>query len=147
MEPWRYVWRQGFAPLLSVRQLEALQVALERDDPRLVQRATTVPCPIALNAKELVEAACAIGYCGWHEDDQPATVGTVEERFAELCFRADQKLGAPAACRHFLNAFDDMPRPIIFRELLAEVRLALRERETNATAVPAGDLATPEGAD
>jgi hypothetical protein len=56
----------------------------------------------------------------------------VEEYFARLCFEADQRLGEPAVCRWFLNWFDDTPRDVMRRELLAEVERALAER--NATA-------------
>ena len=34
----------------------------------------------------------------------------------------------PAACRWFLNWYDDTPRDEVRRELLAEVELALAER-------------------
>ena len=56
------------------------------------------------------------------------TVGEVEEFFARVCFEADQRLGEPAACRWFLNWFDDTPREDILRELLAEVDAALAAR-------------------
>ena len=35
MESWRTVWREGFAPVLSLKGLEALRDALAADDPRL----------------------------------------------------------------------------------------------------------------
>ena len=57
-----------------------------------------------------------------------ATVGQCEEFFAKCCFEADQSLGEPAACRHFLNWFDDTPRDEMRRELLAEVELTLAGR-------------------
>lgn len=78
-----------------------------------------------------VEAACALGYCGW-QGEHLETVGQVEEFFAKLCFEADSRLGEPAACRWFLNWFDDTPRQRMILELLEEVELALAERAQTA---------------
>jgi hypothetical protein len=74
-----------------------------------------------------VEAACAIGYCGW-QGDGLETVGEVEEFFCRLCFEADQRLGEPAAVRFFINWTDESPRDEVRRELLGEVNLALADR-------------------
>src|SRR5437868_2184907 len=74
-----------------------------------------------------VESACELGFCGW-QGDELESVGQVEEFFARACFEADQRLGEPAACRWFLNWFDDTPRDQMRRDLLQEVELALAER-------------------
>jgi len=74
-----------------------------------------------------VEAACALGFCGW-QGERLETVGDVEEYFARCCFEADTRLGEAAACRWFLNWFDDTPRDDMRRDLLAEVELALADR-------------------
>ena len=127
MESWRQVWRDGFVPVISTAGLESLREALSSDDPRLTQGSTTTPPPLMCVQDWPVEAACALGYCGWQGDDLE-TVGQVEEFFARACFEADQRLGEPAACRWFLNWFDDTPRDEMRRELLAEVELALAGR-------------------
>jgi hypothetical protein len=127
MESWRIVWRDGFVPVLSTTGLTALRDALRGDDPRLVQGATTTPPPLMCVQDWPVEAADALGYCGW-QGEGLETVGQVEEYFARCCFEADQRLGEPAACRWFLNWYDDTPRDEVRRELLAEVELALAER-------------------
>jgi hypothetical protein len=127
MEPWRSCWRDGFVPALTTRGLAALRDALRGDDPRLTQGYTTLPVPAPFAQDWPVEAACALGFCGWH-GDACGTVGEVEEYFAKCCFEADLRLGSPAACRHFLNWFDDTPRPAMRGELLAEVELALARR-------------------
>ncbi len=127
MESWRIVWRDGFVPVLSTVGLMSLRDALRSDDPRLVQGATTTPPPLMCVQDWPVEACCALGYCGW-QGDALHTVGEVEEHFAKCCFEADQRLGEPAACRWFLNWFDDTPRSEMRRELLAEVELALADR-------------------
>lgn len=137
MESWRMVWRDGFAPLLSTSGLLCLRDALRVDDPRLVQGATTTPPPLLCVQDWPVEACCALGYCGW-QGDRLDTVGEVEEFFAKCCFEADDRLGAPAACRWFLNWFDDTPRMEMRRELLAEVELTLTDRlEIETPVMPA----------
>jgi hypothetical protein len=127
MERWREVWRGGFAMVLPTDALEALAVALRDDDPKLTQGNTTTPPPLMCVQDWPVEAACALGYCGWQGEDLE-TVGQVEEFFARLCFEADQRLGEPAACRWFLNWFDDTPRGIMRAELIQEVMLELSKR-------------------
>jgi hypothetical protein len=127
MESWRMVWREGFVPVLSTAGLAALRDALRGDDGRLTQGSTTTPPPLMCVQDWPVEGACALGYCGWHGEGLQS-VGEVEEFFAKCCFEADQRLGEPAACRWFLNWFDDTPRDEMRRELLAEVELALADR-------------------
>lgn len=127
MESWRKVWRDGFAPVLSIPGLKSLQEALRRDDPRLIQGSTTTPPPLMCVRDWPVEAACAVGFCGW-QGERLEAVGEVEEFFARICFEADQRLGEPAACRWFLNWFDDTPREVVRRELLAEVEQTLAAR-------------------
>lgn len=127
MESWRIVWRDGFVPVLSTAGLQALCNALRGDDDRLTQGSTTTPPPLMCVQDWPVEGACALGICGWLGDGL-VTVGEVEEHFARCCFEADTRLGEPAACRWFLNWFDDTPRSEMRRELLAEVELALATR-------------------
>jgi hypothetical protein len=139
MESWRMVWRDGFAPVLSTDGLEALWQALREDDPHLGQGATTTPPPLACNSGRALEGCCSIGWCGW-KGDKLATVGAVEEFFARSCFEADQRLGEPAACRWFLNWFDDTPRDEMRRQLLDEVESALAARMPVELAVPQREL-------
>ena len=127
MESWRLVWRDGFVPVVSTTGLMALRDALRQDDPRLTQGSTTTPPPLMCVQEWPVEAACALGFCGWQGDDL-TTVGEVEEHFAKCCFEADQRLGEPAACRWFLNWFDDTLRDDMRPDLLSEVELALADR-------------------
>lgn len=134
MEAWRKVWRLGFVPVISTAGLAVLREALAGDDPRLIQGATSTPPPLFCLQDWPVEAACALGYCGWQADGLDA-VGQVEEYFARVCFDADERLGEPAACRWFLNWFDDTPRDEMRRELLVEVEAAIAER------IPAADVA------
>jgi hypothetical protein len=126
MESWRKVWREGLAPQLSPAGLEALRRALLGDDARLIQGATTTPPPLQCVQDWPVEAACVLGYCGW-QGDGLESVAEVEEFFARLCFQADQRLGEPAACRWFLNWYDETPREEMRRLLLAEVNRSLAQ--------------------
>jgi len=135
MERWQHVWREGFTPFLPTDGLLALRDALETDDPRITQGSTTTPPPLLCVQDWLVEAACALGFCGW-QGESLASVGEVEEFFARMCFEADTRLGEPAACRHFLNWFDDTPRNIMRRDLIAEVELSLAARLPVELAAP-----------
>lgn len=127
MESWRKVWREAVAPLLSNDALEALRRGLMSDDARLVQGATTTPPPLPSVQDWPVEAACALGYCGW-QGEGLETVAEVEEFFARLCFEIDNRLGEPGGCRWFLNWFDETPREEMRQLLGAEVDLALLHR-------------------
>ena len=129
MESWRKVWREGVAPLLSNPGLKALQGALKNDDARLLQGSTTTPPPLQCVQDWPVEAACALGFCGWQGEGLD-TVAEVEEFFARTCFEIDQRLGEPAACRWFLNWFDETPRDEMREQLLAEVQRALAQRRS-----------------
>src|SRR3954468_11030481 len=127
MESWRTCWRDGFAPSLSTKALTSLRDALVSDDPRLLQGATTTPPPLMCVQDWPVEAACALGYCGWVGDGLE-TVAEVEEFFARMCFEVDTRLGEPAGCRWFLNWFDETPRDEMLRLLLVEVNRSITER-------------------
>jgi len=127
METWRKVWREGFAPQLSTAGLQALRRALALDDGRLLQGATTSPPPMMCVHDWPVEATCVVGFCAW-QGEGLATVGEVEEYFARSCQEADQALGEPAACRYFLNWFDDTPRDAMRHLMLEEVDRILAQR-------------------
>jgi hypothetical protein len=143
MESWRKVWREGVAPLLSTRGLQSLRHALETDDARLMQGATTSPPPLECVQDWPVEAACVLGYCGW-QGDGLKSVAEVEEFFARVCFEVDRRLGEPAACRWFLNWFDEAPREEVRRLLLPEIGRSLAQRlavEKGAAPAPSDDNA------
>jgi hypothetical protein len=131
------VWRQGFAPLLSTAGVQALRDALQVDDPRLMQGATTAPAPMLCVQDWPVESACVIGFCAW-QGEGLETVGEVDQFFAHACYEADRRLGERAACRRFLNWFDDAPRMEMRRQLLGEVNRMLAER------IPIDDQTEPE---
>jgi len=139
MQSWKLVWREGFVPVLPTAGLVALREALLSDDPRLTQGSTTTPPPLLCVQDWGCEGACALGFCGW-QGESLATVGEVEEFFARVCFEADQRLGEAAACRWFLNWFDDTPREPMRRELLAEVDRALEARRPVELAAPVREL-------
>ena len=72
-----------------------------------------------------------MGYCAWRGDGC-ATVGEVEAFFIRTCRIADDTLGEPAACRFFLNWFDETPRSEMRRQLLQEINWALNQRYAKA---------------
>ena len=139
MESWRLVWRDGFVPVLSTAGLESLRDALRGDDPRLTQGSTTTPPPLMCVQDWPVEAACALGFCGW-QGDELRTVGQVEEFFALACLEADTLLGEPGACRWFLDWFDDSPRAQVFALLADEVGRELARRAAAAEPADLGEL-------
>src|SRR5262249_42797863 len=106
VESWRKAFRDGIAPSLSNAALEALATALELDDPRLIQGATTVPSPLPAVSSWPVEGACALGFAGW-QGEQLETVGAVEDYFCKMCMDVDFTFGEPAAVRWLLNFFDE----------------------------------------
>ena len=133
IEAWRKCWREGFAPGLSRKGLEALKFALQTDDKRLIQGATTSPPPLMCVEDWDCEAADAIGLAGWLGDDN-RTVSEVSEFFFKQCFDADIRLGERAASRYFLNWFDDTPRAEMRFQVLQEVIVALKRFEPHAAA-------------
>jgi len=127
MESWKIVWRDGFSHCFTREQLTALATGLRNDDAKLLQGATTMPPPLMCVQDWPVEGACVLGYAYWKASADPSSVlvGEVEEWFARCCFDADQRLGEPAACRWFLNWFDDTPRDRMRLELLEEVERSI----------------------
>lgn len=128
---WQRAWREGLAPCLPTAGLAALERALRENDPRLVPGLVTSPPPLLSNEAEPVCAACAVGLALWLGEGL-LTVGQVEEQFHRVCFEADQRLGEPAAIRHFFGWFDEADRAAMRPALLAEVRRELARRRQAA---------------
>lgn len=129
MEGWRFCWRKGIEPLLRTDHLEVLLKALDEDDPKLLQGATTIPPPLYSVMDWPVEKACPMGFCGW-QGDSLKTVKEVEEFFARLCYETDKKLGEPGGCRYFINAIDEWTR----KEMRVKLSLEIRENLANRLA-------------
>jgi hypothetical protein len=135
-EPWRTVWR-GVAPLLPTAGLEALREALADDDPRLIQGGISAPFTFCEQSRAAspVEAACPVGYCGWHGEPL-GTVGEVLSYFDRISEQADKLLHETDVLRWFTFRFwDHYSRGHVFRELLPEVEreLVLRQCEQATT--------------
>lgn len=127
-EAWKKVFHEGLVPNWSLAHLETLRDALEKDDKRLIQGATTSPPPLQCMQDWPVESACLLGYPIWQTEEKE-TVAEVEEGFAKLCFEIDNRLGEPAACRWLLNFFDDTPRDEMRAKLLPEVLRAIQQKQ------------------
>lgn len=124
MKAWQKVFREGIVPNVEPGGLLSLYEALANDDPRLIQGATTTPPPLQCVSDWPCECACPIGWTTFRGNPE-VTVGDVEEDFAMVCFEADQILGLPAACREFINWWDDGNYEQVRRELKAELKLIL----------------------
>lgn len=124
MESWRRVFRTAILPLINRNTLEQIATALRDDDPRLVQGQTTVPPVVSGLSDWPCQGGCLIGFAGMVEGLR--SVGEINDFFAEMCYRIDERLGEPAGCRWFLNWFDETPRAVVRRELYDEITVALR---------------------
>lgn len=123
-------WRQGFAPLFSPAELEALASALRDDSPELTQGSTTTPPAFPISAYCICEGGCAISYAAW-KGLGLFTVTEVEDAFVKKCHEAHLLLREADCCgQDFISWFDQTPRDEMRRELLAEVEreLALAAR-------------------
>ncbi len=127
MEQWRRCFRNGFAPLLSLTELDALERGLIGNDSRLIQGASTSP-PASRGVDTWpCEGACLIAYAGW-QGGGLVTVAEVEEFFVRVCCEVERRLGEIAGTRHLLQWFDDSPRDEMRAALLPEVQEELRRR-------------------
>lgn len=125
----RHVLRHAVFPQLSASGIAALQEALAADSPDLLTGATTDPPPLHKFALEPVQRCCPIGYAilqGSFEGE--ATVGQIEEKFAELAFRADGLAGHDCSMRHLILYIDGQPWEEVRRQLHLECLLALSVR-------------------
>jgi hypothetical protein len=127
LEAWRRVWREGFAPQFSDRELRALLAALWTDAADLIQGATCEPPPLHANGHRAVCGACLIAYGPWKAAGL-ATVDDLERRFADLCYEADRLLGEPQAVRYLFDHWDTRPRMVVRCQLMAEIAVELFPR-------------------
>jgi len=125
VEAWQHIWREGIAPVLSVRGLEVLRRALVADDAALGQGVTARNEADNLDAPP--EVACPLGYAGW-QGESLATVQDAEDWFAWVCGQIDRRLKDPFSCRWFMQFWDNTPRPEARRQLLIEVERSLARR-------------------
>lgn len=127
MSAWQTVFRKGIAPQLSTAGLLALRLAIEEDDPALMQGFTVCPLPVPGQYEHEPTEADPIAYAIWRGEGL-RTVREVEDRFAAVMFECDQMLGEPAACRWWTNWVDQTDRAEMRTALLVEVRAVLAER-------------------
>ena len=128
MEPWRLIFRRGFAPLLSNSALNALQDGLKQDDPALVQGCVVVRRPVPGCWDLAAVVLGLLAYVG-REGEGLFSVFEVSEFHERLKEAAAQKLGQMDAATLFLNWFDKTPRDLMRKNLLQETHLELRKRK------------------
>jgi hypothetical protein len=88
--------------------LRSLKRALERDDPRLITRATVYP---PYGADEPVGKCCPLAWAilSGHPLNE-VTPELLDARFLELCIRATALLGGSGSARLLLNEIDTSDR-------------------------------------
>jgi hypothetical protein len=125
MESWRIAFRDGLAPLLTLKGLIVLAAALETDDVRLDQGCTTIPqAGDEWFENWPVQQCCALALAIM-EGEGLETVAQVQERFGHICEQAGRRLGDPGAVGTFIRWHDDTPRADMRRLLLIEVEAAI----------------------
>jgi hypothetical protein len=139
VEAWRRAWRDGICPQLTDRGLEALRIALEKDDQKLCIGTTMKPLPLYCNRDETIEACCPLCFA-LLDGQKPSDwmTGELEDRFATACYNAERLMGYPGAAKEFLNWVDSVPRLEMRAKLLLEavMELALRQRGKKSRVCP-----------
>lgn len=130
LEPWRHVWRDGLAPLLSDAGLTALELALVHGDARLIQGAPTIPPPDPRCNSEPVAGSCLFGFAAWQTQGL-VTVADVVAASKAICQEIENRLGKEA---HWplVRWFDDTPEEAMRPSLLYEVQRELARRPAGA---------------
>lgn len=118
---WKKIMMECLLPKLSENTIKKLEKALESNDPKLLQGATTSPPPLVCVQDWPMEAACLVGF-SLAEEEGLETVGEVEEAFAQFCYEVDTTYGEPACCRYLLNWWDETPREEAFAQTLETIR-------------------------
>lgn len=130
--PWQAVWA-AFMNQWSTETLWALAEALMADAEEIIQTTTTWPFfASTTDVNHPVEACCPVAWCCRRERGL-STLIEVETAFGEACFTADQTIGEVGGTRWFVNFWDDAPRAVAFRLLLAEVQAELAQRAVKAS--------------
>ncbi len=128
METWRFIFRKGFAPLLSFSALEALKSGIQQDDPALLQGCVVFPKLIPGFWDVPAVATGLLAYIG-KEGEGLFSVAEVTEFHNRLKEAAAQKLGAVNIAQGFIEWFDKTPRQLMRKELLKEVRREIKARK------------------
>lgn len=135
MESWRLVWREGIAPNLPLLGLLLAARALAENSVEIVQGATTSPPPLLALVDQPAQAADLISFCNW-KGWLLQTIGEIEEAFSQVCYDCDYQIGEPAACRWFLNWWDDSDRTVLRVEMDYEIKREIERRIRPAGEIP-----------
>lgn len=120
MESWRQVWRTGIVQQVDSRSLAILWEALKKDDPRIIQGATTVPTPVLQMMDQPVESADVIAFIGW-QCFGAAKVAEAEDFWFRVFRESNSKTNCPDSACYFLNWYDSCPRNEMRESLIAEI--------------------------
>lgn len=132
METWRKTWRKGVASRLEDGSLARLADVLRRDDPAWTQGVTVVPPPLPDHRDEPPAKACALGQCAIGAG--AATVGDIDDWFADASKACDGLTGEEDSIRYVTNWHDESPRETVRLHLLAEVEHEQAQRAGKAGA-------------
>lgn len=124
LKMWQEAWRNGIAPQLPTRGLEALHKALAEDDPALIQGTTVCSGPFR---SEVINGCCPIAYAGWKALGF-STWAEANGFFESIRTGARSRAVMPETFARFLNFWDGTLRDVARPQLLAEVDLVLKER-------------------
>jgi len=132
----RIVFEKGFAPQFSTETLILFQYALEENSDKIVQGSTTVPAPSLALSDWPCQSACAIGSLAWEQQygwEDGVTVSEIDEAFIASAMKCDALMNEQAACRYFLNWFDEGDRATVFAELSKWIDDIITERRKAQT--------------
>lgn len=106
MELWREVWREGFAPQLSTRQLTELRDRIKEQPDRFIAGRTFLPHPVH---HDRPCAACVLGWLAWGGDPE-MSIAEGMTNYRDLLVWAQQRLTV-AGIKPFFAWFDG-PGPL-----------------------------------
>ena len=130
MESWRIAFRDGLAPLLTLKGLVCLATALEADDPQVEQGCTTLPVVGDCGGyfdNWPCQGACPLAFALWHGEGLD-TVTDVQEAYLRVCQQAGERLGDLEAVGAFVRWCDETERANMRRLLLIEAEGAIVDR-------------------
>ena len=122
-------WQEGIQPSISSTALRSLLEALERDDERLLQGASTSPPPLYPCDSWPCEASCPVCWLLW-EGSQEMSVKEVCEFLGNIASHCEDALQEVGAIRHFMNWWDENPRELVRAKLSAWIAADLAARSS-----------------
>jgi hypothetical protein len=102
---WRETLTSGILPALPLAGVEALLLALEEDDPRLLRLAEVEPPALPACGDWPAVAADPVAFACWHGLGL-VTARQVSDAWSEALYQCSLRLKSPAASAPFLDWWD-----------------------------------------